>query len=168
MGKSERQDAVASAKVKSGQAPQRRFKDKKLENSDVFKLKVAAAKKVIYNNNEGSIREQYIDIEHVHLWHTVDSRGKEVDRCHSVFGHTHEMKLDIDQQTGEVRAICGPAIYTLPEITLHKKNDKQRVVECLDKHVHEVEYIRTDKVTIRVTNPEAAMVFDHLTREKSL
>jgi len=120
--------------------------------SDLFKLDVALMKK----NISWSEVPDYVNVEHCHFFHTVDSSGIPQYTSTKIGGHYHKMEI-IPSATKEdpptVKCVSGP---------LKKVKQKQRgrlvtvevPAEEEDYHTHEVTYLSSETVQIRRMKPE--------------
>jgi len=106
-------------------------------DSDLFKLEVNMMKK---NLGADDKKPLLTGVEHCHFFRTYDSSGKKQNKCGSIGGHYHEVSVSVDSK-GNLKAECSKAIGT-------KFNDD---------HVHNVAYIRSDKVQKRTINEDAQM-----------
>ena len=122
---------------------------------DLFKLSVATFKR---NVSYKYLQPEIIEAEHVHFFHSKNSKGAPQKYCHAVGGHFHEVTVDWD--TG--KATCGPA---LTRRTIKIPNTSRSITrigtvkwdainmdtgdqsEIVDDHTHEVEYIRTEVIS---------------------
>ena len=122
---------------------------------DLFKLALAKCKKNISYQKE---KLELVDVEHVHFYHTVDSFGTKQKYCSFVAGHTHEVSVQSNGNKEIVGINVGPAlqerkrkvgdelITEFKEILFgENRNGKQ-----YDKHTHEAEYIRSEKISVDV------------------
>lgn len=106
---------------------------------DMFKLEVAILKKNVAFEDGA---ETIVPIEHCHIYHTFDSRGKKMLECNAVGGHKHTVDVSVDKD-GNLSAVVGPAIGG----TLS------------DRHTHKASYIRSEKITVKQVNAEAIKMF---------
>lgn len=121
----------------------------------VYKLLGANMIKNTSYNEDDPIFEKFL---HSHIFHNIDSSGKNQDRCQPVGGHFHLVNI-VESEGSEV-----PSIEVSPPMKLVKKKiGKNRfTTEAVkvenDDHVHEWEYLRSDYIKLRKLNPEAAKV----------
>ena len=114
-------------------------------DSDLFKLEVANMKKNIgYHNNNPLLA----DVEHCHFYRTIDSNGRQQTKCNYVGSHAHVVEIT-DDGKGNLLGSCGPAIGS----------------KFKDPHVHNVQYIRSDKISRRKLNEDAQLSINN--REKA-
>jgi len=137
---------------------------------DHYKLKVA---KDVFNyaptevGDKPSIQmpvpvPQYTEREHCHFFHTYDSSGKKQVKSTAIAGHFHQITVTPQGPNKPPKVECGPAVKEV-----RKKNkkthqweisyapaddDKDTIEEC---HVHKVEYLSSEVVTIRSMNMKA-------------
>lgn len=114
------------------------YKDQMEFNSDVFKLEEA---KMIKNASWDDKNPIPIGVGHCHIFRTMDSAGKKLDKAHSVAGHTHEIKVNVDSK-GNFVAECSPPISNKPML-------------MGDNHTHEVTYIGSNRIELRKFNKDA-------------
>lgn len=145
----------------AGGAPQKRmpriYKGTQEIDHDLFKLEVGTmVKDVSYND-----KPDLVKIEHVHLFHTVDSNGRAQETCTPVGGHCH--KITVVRNADGVPSIqVGPPVKyirkkvkgvykkVLAPIILDEEEDTR------DTHTHAVTYMGSEKIQLRRTNPEFA------------
>jgi hypothetical protein len=165
----------ASAATES-QSPkfQRKYRGTQTLHHDLFKLKVEnMAKNVSIDENNPVI----VGVEHAHFFHTIDSQGRPQDRCNPVGGHFHMVTPRKNKDGSFVVDIDGNPIVEVskPLRMVQRKNARGKVtVEVenvsigdgkIDEHVHEVEYMGSDKIQARKINAEA-MKFEGQMRQK--
>ncbi len=137
-------------------APRVVLKGQQSFRHDLFKAKVAMLKKNLtsWKTGEPSI----IEMEHAHMFHSHNSRGKVQTRTTATGGHFHDVKTFIDPKTGEIRAECGPPLkivqekrgnnyrdFVRPIKFIDKRGDQDR--EILDTHTHEMEYLHSEELS---------------------
>lgn len=123
---------------------------------DLYRLKVAhMVKNVSYTEIP-----DYEKIEHCHIFHTVDSNGKKQTACSPVGNHFHEVKL-VEREGGVPSLEVSAAMRWA---TRRIKGRVKRVAEPIsdrdgnvyDTHTHDFEYMRSERIKLRVQNAEAA------------
>lgn len=97
-----------------------------------------------------------VPMEHSHIYHTVDSSGKELTASNPVGGHYHEMKVNVID--GEWVVECSPAISG--------KSSSELV--GTDNHTHQVRYLKTEVVQMRVASQEAMKMISNFLREPTV
>jgi len=123
---------------------------------DLFKLQAAKFLKNISIDINNPI---WMPAEHCHFYHSHDSSGKRLEKSSATGGHFHEMEVKVDKK-GNLSATCSRPLKRV-------WNPKKRRYENTpfnsgaaegagDNHVHEVTYIKSDKIEIRKLNSEAA------------
>jgi hypothetical protein len=110
--------------------------------SDLFKLEMADMSKNIGFDDKNPIWQA---VPHVHFFHTRCSDGKVQTACSAVGGHKHEMKVEYNKNGEVISAVCGPCSNPGRD-PIHK-----------DTHTHEVTYLQSSEVNIRVRNSDAQM-----------
>lgn len=149
------QEIPAHMKMQTGEVPQAKT-FKMMEKGSVsithhlFKANVA---KFLKNDSYKKDNPQLIAMEHSHIFHTVDSRGKPMMHCGFVGGHTHEIKVK-ENADGTMTVECGPPVkvHVTKDRTGRRKtkfvpvqfydafaNDGEGET-IIDSHVHEMEY----------------------------
>lgn len=131
---------VAKKKVAKKKAVKRVYKGDQEVDHDLFKLKLASAKK----NVSWTDKPRYEMVPHQHFFHTYDSSGKKQAYCSPVAGHTH--KVEVEEVDGEFKLVVGPAI---------KKSRSKTAPIPHDDHTHDVEYVLSEKLTVREANKDA-------------
>ena len=128
-------------KVKKEDIIKRNFTGSDEINSDLFKLVLG-----YFTKDISVIKKKVPDpqdlqkVPHAHFYHSVDSNGREMDSCNAVGGHKHTVTVKYDKDGEIVSAVCGKS--TGP----------------IDDHIHEIEYIKTDKVERRIRNKNTALL----------
>jgi hypothetical protein len=127
---------------------------------DLFKLMPAKARKnIAYKDTY----DEYIDVEHAHFYHSVDSAGNPQDTSVPIAGHFHVLEV-VTPATDDTPAVlkCSP-----PMKWVKKRNRTNGRFERVaipvgehDTHTHTVAYLKSEKYTPRVVNP-AAQQFIH-------
>ncbi len=123
---------------------------------DLFKLDIARMKKDV----SFSEIPEYQFIEHVHMFHSVDARGRPQDSCSPVGNHTHLVKVIGVSKDGVPKLEISPAVrFVIQKI----KGRKVRVAvpiseleEDGDEHTHRAIYIRSERIKLQETNAEFA------------
>ncbi len=134
--------------AESGKAFQRVYAEQQLLDHDLYKLEIAMLKRNASYNDAQPIWES---VEHVHFFHSIDSRGRAQNLTNKVGNHMHQITID---ENGKAK--CGPAIR---EIKVKQRGG--RVItkyEAIrdDNHTHEVTYKFSEKVKPQTPNMEFA------------
>lgn len=107
-----------------------------------------------------------IPLEHCHIFHTVDSNGRKQEACSPVGGHFHFIKIIGEKDGVPQLEISKPKKWVMKRVKGMKK-PKRVAVDVVfgeafdgehqdsDDHSHEYEYIRSEKIKLRVPNIEA-------------
>lgn len=127
----------SSEKTQDQPVVKRRFAGQEKVYSDCFKLTVAN-----FNKNVGTMDAPLmVPTEHCHFYHTIDSSGREQNKCSSIGGHYHECKSTVDEN-GNLKVEVGPAIFKIKE---HRKHLKR----FPDEHTHKGMYIKSEEIEVR-------------------
>lgn len=133
---------------------QRKFQTQKEFLHDLFKLTVSKLKKNIAIDGQ---QPDYVDIEHVHFFHTITSDGKPQTRTNSVAGHFHKIKITPTQPGHPpiVECASGP-LKEVVKLQYGKRIKTEVPFDEVDTHTHTVEYHKSNVILERVKNMEAA------------
>jgi len=92
-------------------------------------------------------KPRYVEVDHIHFFHSYDSNGRKQTHSNSIAGHCH--KIDVmKNEDGTLIAKCGPAIIR-QGVKFYPMKDSKSI------HTHDVEYQVSEKLPLRVTNKEA-------------
>lgn len=124
---------------------ERVYAKKEEVDHDLYKLNAAALKRDIGYNNQHPILES---VEHVHFYHSIDSRGNPQEFSTKIAGHFHRITI-MDDGT----AICSEPLM---EVISRRggRQQKSYVKVPHDNHTHEVVYRCSEKIKPVVINPE--------------
>ena len=111
-------------------------------DTDTFKLERANMIKNLGVDDKNPIA---VPAEHCHFFHTYDSNGKKMTRASAIGGHSHEVEISVDEN-GNLVGKCSPAIA----VSKHLVGG--------DAHVHEVTYLKSDKLQVRKMNEDAQRI----------
>ena len=128
---------------------------------DLYKLGMARCKKYIGFAEDGHRSvdparnpSDWVSVEHCHFFHTIDSRGREQNKCTPTNGHFHEMELV--QEATET----DPAVYRFgpaKKFVFDKMSNRKIIVDVpFDNHTHEAIYLRSEQLQPRNLSAEAA------------
>ena len=163
-----------AAKDKPAEEPQRldqrKFRKNTSYYSDLFKLELAKCLKwmgytPISERNprmdDGTVNwPDWQEVEHVHHFRTVDSKGKPQTYSNPIGNHFHEIKITRDSKDPralpKVECISGPLQWGAVE--KNGKRVKAPVSVVNDEHTHETVYIKSDELKRPDMNPEALKV----------
>lgn len=132
-------------------ATRRVFKGDQKIHHDLFKLLSEKVKKNLgYDIKNPDIRSY----EHVHFFHSVDSKGRIQRFCNPSAGHIHE--IEHDEIDGElIITKVGP-----PLLSISSKGKKKYLCDpdnlLNDGHVHKGLYLRSEEITVQKVSEEAA------------
>jgi len=129
---------ATAKKLTTSVTPKRRYSNDLEVDTDTFKLELSYFIKNIGFDDQAPLPTS---VEHCHFFHTYDSSGKPQDKCNSVGGHWHDIKVTLDEE-GNLTAECSTPRSNRPLIDN-------------DSHVHKVTYIKSDRIQVRKLNPDA-------------
>jgi uncharacterized protein YodC (DUF2158 family) len=149
-------DAEHSEVDAGGTQPTARvYKGTQVVDHDLFKLLPALMKKDVSFNPEKPIYEYF---EHAHIFHTVDSNGKALDKCNDVGGHFHTVEV-VNGKNGVPTLKVSVAM----KVVRLKKGGPRVAVEVRDdNHTHAVKYLGSEKIELRKTNVDAAQYMSEI------
>lgn len=140
----------------------RKYRGTQILDHDLFKLEVAIMKRNISWNK----KPRWVDVEHVHFFHTIDSSGRTQTTSNKVGGHYHLVQVQknpdgslVVDEDGTPIVNVGPAIQDVQvrdpetgEVRLEARTLPQ------DSHTHEASYRGSEKISPRKINKEAIKV----------
>ena len=138
---------------------QRELKGERKVHHDLFKLLPANMLK----NESFTEMPRYVETEHCHFFHTVDSSGKVQTQTHEVGGHFHKIEVYHSGGVPEIRV--SPAMKWV-KVKKYGQSTKEAVPVAHDNHTHDVQYVFSEEVTVRQTNIEAAKALAQLEAKK--
>ena len=136
--------------------------------SDSYKMSVERFPKNVANDGE---RPNFVGMEHSHIFHTHDQRGRIQEYSCPIGGHFHRMKVTPDPRGKEfppiVACVSGPLKWVnvkdkyggnsrkaVPAYTNLDGAEDRDFVDA--EHKHKVKYIGTSQLKSAAANPEAA------------
>ncbi len=131
----------------------RNFKKSAQLVHDLFKLTVAKTLK----NMSWDSSISYQEVEHVHFFHTVDSKGTPQNTSSAIAGHFHVMELVTPAGDD------SPAVYKCSPPMIHVRSRdrmtgnyrlKLQLANKDDQHTHDVQYLDSHEFTVAKLNPE--------------
>ena len=108
--------------------------------SDLFKLEIADMSKNIGLDDKAPIWQA---VPHVHFYHTRCSDGKVQTACSAVGGHKHDVTVKYNKDGEILSVVCGPC------------SNPGRNADHKDTHIHEITYLQSSEVNVRVKNNDA-------------
>lgn len=122
---------------------------------DLYKLKSSIMK----TNVSWTQQPRYVEAEHCHFFHSVDSDGRRQTHSVAIGGHFHEMMM-IKPARGKAPAVyrCGPPVKEVRRLGDNGKWVKGYERLKHDDHVHDVEYINSVPVAKRTQSADATNV----------
>ena len=132
--------------------------------SHAFKLTVSSFKKHFLPDNIRPTQADWHNIEHVHIFHSQNSDGKEQIHSAPVGGHFHIVTLEKAPKgkVPRILTISGPKKFVMQKDSYGIKS--KTIADFnpgVDNHTHEIEYIGSSKVKPRTINPEATKVVSY-------
>jgi len=158
--------------AKSAKQPiERVFRGTQQFYHDLFKLRVSTmlkwvgwkqdSKEWFKHPQTGEKNRDWLELEHTHIFHTINSNGAMQKYCAPVGGHFHEMKVvrDPDDRSKIIEVICdsGPLKFEKKKIAGRLEKVAVPVTE-FDKHSHKTDYVRSDEIRRKELTPEAAAI----------
>lgn len=132
-----------SKQIQPDKAQKRVFKGQQKLIHDLYKLEVAKMRKEV---GYDVVNPQFEWLEHVHMYHTIDSNGRRLTHAQPIGQHWHEMKLVGAREDGMPLFECGPAL---------RKISSHRFIEIPgDNHRHDVSYVCSEEIEQRQYNPD--------------
>lgn len=128
--------------VKKPVEPKRVMRGTQTLHHDLVKLELSHMQK----NLGTAISPRWVPTEHVHYYHSIDSKGRPQKHASPVGGHTHEVILKTDSK-GNIVAEIGPAIVLY-------SNGKSEYLKH-DNHTHESSYLGSDIVELKKASQDA-------------
>jgi len=151
----------ASGGIVGSEPTARVFKGSQELPHDLFKLKVASMKRNVSYTDVPIIDH----IEHVHIFHTIDSSGKRQTESTPVGGHFHQIEVHHNAM-GVPHLVVGPAMKWVKKRVKGQRKAKRVAVPVrwqigedeweTDNHTHQSEYLGSEMIHLRKSNPEAA------------
>lgn len=103
---------------------------------------------------------KFVEVEHVHFFHTKNSMGMAQEYTNEIGGHFHKIEWGVDAKGNPV-AKCGPALKKVNKrgrgglmTTINKAvswvdkyDDESEEKTIIDDHTHEMEYLGTDELS---------------------
>lgn len=136
--------------------PKLKFKGQTEFRHDLFKASVQKMKK---NTSFVFGRPSILELEHTHVFHSYDSKGRPQKFTSTTGGHFHEIQHGVDDE-GNVYAKCGPALQTvvrkgsggrqIKKIGPIVWKDVDNEVEINDNHTHQMTYISSEFLTEQI------------------
>lgn len=133
--------------------PIRQMKGSASVHIDLFKLELSYYLKNVGLEN----KPKWDKAAHCHYYRTYDSSGKKLKNASHIGNHTHEIEYSVTPE-GKLVAKCGPPIKV-------HKNGRTEVLTNKDDHRHQINYLWSEKATVRKLNQRAA---NHLEMYKNV
>ena len=126
----------------------------KLVESPVIKY---LGKEMEQNAHPDVTPQDFIEMGHAHIFRTTDSDGKKHVRSVPIAGHYHLLELsfeDGEDKAPKVVAMSGP-MKLVQKLVHGRKVMVDEPVNHFDHHIHDVQYLKSEKIQARSTNIEA-------------
>lgn len=151
----------------------RLYADQMELDSDLYKLEVANMRRFLGHDLKFPDSNEFVQCEHVHFFHTLDSSGRKQFYSNPIGGHFHKMEVIPSANPSDpplVKCVSGPLEWRRKRVG---RNKFQRVAvptnaygevngeNYSDVHTHETTYLKSDKVKKRKANTEAAVIETH-------
>jgi hypothetical protein len=148
---------MPEVKTKKTIAPQQRvLATERQIFSDCFKFELSKMKRNVSWTEE----PEYVDVEHCHFFHTVDSDGKVQTYTTATGGHFHEVEMIPAENPGELPTILcksGPLKWAQKKVAgKYKKVLVPADKYGTDNHKHEVNWVHSSKCKVRTISEDAA------------
>ena len=107
-------------------------------------------------NKSWTSEANYVDVEHTHFFHTINSSGQAQTTCAPVGGHFHEMILvtPATEDTPPVYKCSGPMKKVRQKNAYGAWEVVSVPVNGIDHHTHEVTYLHSEIWNPPKMNPE--------------
>jgi hypothetical protein len=128
-------------------------------DTHLYKLMSAPVKKYTGHRKEidtspDAEPQNFLDMEHTHVYRTMDIDGNKHTKCVSIGGHYHNLELDYSGIIPKVVAMSGP-MKMVSETKAGKNRLVEQPINHYDDHIHEVQYVKTEKINGHQVNMEA-------------
>ena len=136
--------------------------------TDLFKLQVATVIKYEGYAAEGEEHpdthpSKFSKWEHTHPFRTYDKKGQKVKTSTPIGGHFHVVEWEENPNpngTPIIKSVSGPMVMGKEKIKGRTVNVPVPINEY-DDHTHDVEYVRSSKVSFTPVNDAAQMFIAH-------
>ncbi len=141
--------------TKSKPAATLRMKGSTVFRHDLFKSDVKPMRR---NESFKKGVVKIVELEHSHIFHTCDDRGRQMEYCTPTGGHFHKVKVKYDANGVPVAVECGPPLKYVNKKT--PVGSKKRIVEVRwmdlvndrevrDDHRHVFEYVHSEELSAK-------------------
>lgn len=133
------------------------MKNQREMRHDLFKAELHKFKK---NTEWRKGMVSLIELEHTHIYHTINSQCKTQKYTNAVGGHFHEITTAVDAE-GNIVAKCGPplryGVRRLPNGGFKKKLERctwfdgmngPEGREIVDDHIHDMTYLSSEMINV--------------------
>lgn len=150
-------DDLPNVTQREPQAPEKRiYKHKRSFDHDLYKLRLGILRRnVSYQDGQ----DMWVRYEHVHFFHTIDSKGRPQKNSTAIGGHFHYMEKI---GTGPDGLAIYKASKPMVEVWRKVQGKRRRVAVPVigDDHDHEVDYQYSEKITPRKMNKDFIRAYD--------
>ena len=144
------------------------FKGEKEVHHDLYKLQVA---EVVKNSSWWSSKPTFIGHEHTHMFHSIDSNGKEQFYSTNTAGHCHKVtfKLDSDGMVIPESIVVGPPVRKSKngDVRLAIQHSAEGSPMKYDDHTHDMLYIQSEVIKVRRKNEAAAIAMSNYMNQRA-
>jgi len=128
----------------------------KLVEAPVIKY-MGIEKESLVSPHDPSHRQDFIDMGHAHIFRTVDSDGRTHSKCVPIGGHYHVLELEYPEGKDKAPIVVGMSgpMKGIPTKINGKTIIKDMPVNHWDDHIHDVQYLKSEKIQTRKSNQEA-------------
>lgn len=150
-------EGAVETRVPKFERKQRVYRGTQEFDHDLFKLLPA---KLVRNNGYDDENPILVEIEHSHIFHTVDSNGKKQDACCPIGGHFHMVKIVGEKEGVPVLEISAPKKWVMKKVPGRGPKPVRVAADVFiggeqDEHIHEYEYRGSERLKPRKTNMDA-------------
>ena len=144
-----------------------RYTEQVETDSHLYKLLESPVKKYIGIGNpktkDGDIYpennpELFLDMEHVHIFRTIDTDGRKHTKSVTIGGHYHVLELEFDKndpsKAPKIVAMSGP-MHAVSKKVKGRNVMADEPINHFDFHIHDVEYIMSQRIHARSSNNKA-------------
>lgn len=141
-----------------------RFSEQVEMNSHLYKLVESSVIKYIGKGTDkdkypDTTPEDFLNMGHAHIYRTIDTDGNRHIKTVAIAGHYHILELEWDEKNPDaapkIVAMSGP-MHTVTKRIKGKMVQVDEPINSYDDHVHDIEYVKSEKIQARSKNKDAA------------